>query len=127
MTPRQVKRAAGKFGYPVQLKIKDSIEITSKADRKGLASVRIVERDDEAVSVAGNVRVCVFVCTCDVCICMCLWCVSISLAVDCPYFPKLLHMLWPKTSEANTYTGVMIRNHELLRKMQRGRRYTFAT
>jgi len=84
MTTRQVKRAAGKFGYPVQLKIKDSIEITSKADRKGLASVRIVERDDEAVSVAGNACVCVCVYVRRVCV----WCVPIFLAVDCPYFPK---------------------------------------
>jgi len=50
--------------------IKDSIEVSARSSRTGLSSVRIVERDDEAVSVAG----------------------------------------------------VMIRNHELLRSLQRGRR-----
>ena len=66
----QVKAAAERWGFPLQLKIKDSIELSSRHHRQGLALVRIVEREDEAVSVAG----------------------------------------------------VMIRNHELLRKMQRGRR-----
>lgn len=54
----------------MRLVIKDSIEVSARSNRSGLSSVRIVERDDEAVSVSG----------------------------------------------------VMIRNHELLRAMQRGRR-----
>lgn len=65
-----MRSAAAKFGYPVRLVIKDSIEVSARSNRTGLSSVRIVERDDEALSVAG----------------------------------------------------VMIRNHELLRAMQRGRR-----
>jgi ATP-dependent Lon protease len=67
-----VRAAAEKWGFPLLLKIKDSIDLSSGRGKlgEGLALVRIVEQEDEAVSVAG----------------------------------------------------VMIRNHELLRKMQRGRR-----
>lgn len=68
--PEQVRAAVKEFGFPAQLKIKDSIALSTRFKRDGLASVRIVEREDEAVSVAA----------------------------------------------------VMIRNHELLRKLQRSRR-----
>jgi hypothetical protein len=49
----QVRKAAVNFGFPVQLKIKDGIEVSRTSNRPGLASVRIVEREDEALSVAS--------------------------------------------------------------------------
>ena len=72
-TPEEVRSAAVEFGFPVQMKIKDSIELVRGGrSHGGLSAVRIVEREEEALSVAT----------------------------------------------------VMLKNHELLRAMQRARRLT---